>query len=226
MLKIFAVLVAVQAALGSTLVTHQLERALHQNNVANIFVTLKEDTSQVLATISNTRFVDRGAKLNALNSALRQHADQTQEPITSFLSSQPQTFEMRSFWISNQIYIKNADSQLVSQLAEKFSDLISSIDEEFFAHLIQPVSVKTNVSRGNRETEWGVVKIQAPEAWKELGGISKAGEGVVIATVDTGVRGTHEALRDNFVGEYGWHDPSGQSPNTPTDNNGHGTHTT
>ncbi|ODM93519.1 Bacillopeptidase F [Orchesella cincta] len=33
-------------------------------------------------------------------------------------------------------------------------------------------------------------------------------EGVIIATVDTGVRGTHEALKDNFVGEYGWFDPA------------------
>ncbi|ODM87317.1 Bacillopeptidase F [Orchesella cincta] len=49
--------------------------------------------------------------------------------------------------------------------------------------------------------------------------------GVIIATVDTGVRGTHEALKDNFVGEYGWFDPSTSTPE-PTDNNGHGTHTT
>ncbi|ODM93518.1 Bacillopeptidase F [Orchesella cincta] len=73
------------------------------------------------------------------------------------------------------------------------------------------------------EHQWGVVKIQAPEAWQELGTLS--GEGVIIATVDTGVRGTHEALKDNFVGEYGWFDPSTSTP-TPTDNNGHGTHTT
>ncbi|ODM86705.1 Bacillopeptidase F [Orchesella cincta] len=69
----------------------------------------------------------------------------------------------------------------------------------------------------------GSVKIQAPEAWQELGTLS--GEGVIIATVDTGVRGTHEALKDNFVGEYGWFDPSTSTPE-PTDNNGHGTHTT
>ncbi|ODM91346.1 Bacillopeptidase F [Orchesella cincta] len=39
------------------------------------------------------------------------------------------------------------------------------------------------------------------------------------------VRGTHEALKDNFVGEYGWFDPSHQHSYTH-DNNGHGTHTT
>jgi len=38
------------------------------------------------------------------------------------------------------------------------------------------------------------------------------------------VRGTHEALRDNYVGEYGWFDPYA-GRDVPTDVNGHGTHT-
>jgi len=192
--------------------------------VANIFVTLKDDTSEVLANIDASRFPDRSAKLNALHEALVNHARRTQEPIISFLSSQPQTFEVTSFWITNQVYIRGAGSALVSQLTENFAHLTSSIDEEFFAHLIEPVSVKLNVTLAE-DHEWGVLKIQAPQAWDHLGGAARAGEGVVIATVDTGVRGTHEALKDNFVGEYGWLDPSTATP-TPTDNNGHGTHTT
>ncbi|ODM94628.1 M-protease [Orchesella cincta] len=41
-----------------------------------------------------------------------------------------------------------------------------------------------NVEALADEHQWGVVKIQAPEAWQELGTLS--GEGVIIATVDTG----------------------------------------
>jgi len=67
------------------------------------------------------------------------------------------------------------------------------------------------------------VKIQAPEAWAVLE--DRKGDGVVVATVDTGVRVTHEALKDNFLGDYGWFDPSTYDP-LPTDRNGHGTHTT
>ncbi|CAG7717054.1 unnamed protein product, partial [Allacma fusca] len=33
------------------------------------------------------------------------------------------------------------------------------------------------------------------------------GEGAVVATIDTGVRGTHEALRDNYRRQNGWFDP-------------------
>jgi len=39
------------------------------------------------------------------------------------------------------------------------------------------------------------------------------------------VRVTHEALRDNYLGEYGWFDPY-MHTDTPNDQNGHGTHTT
>ncbi|ODM87446.1 Bacillopeptidase F [Orchesella cincta] len=109
---------------------------------------------------------------------------------------------------------KDADTELIQQIAE--DDQVESITEEQIAHLIEPVDMK-NVEALADEHQWGVVKIQAPEAWQELGTLS--GEGVIIATVDTGVRGTHEALKDNFVGEYGWFDPSTSTPE-PTDNNG------
>jgi len=221
----FAVAYAAILTPSAGIITTHLEEALHRNNAANIFITLKEDTSQVLANIRAKRFADRGAKLNAIHAALVNHAERTQEPIISFLSTQPQQFQVKSFWITNQIYIRNVDSALVSALADKFSHLISSIDEEFFAHLIEPVSVKTNVSIKAINHQWGVLKIQAPEAWEELGGVLNAGEGVIIATIDTGVRVTHEALRDNFVGDYGWFDPSTGTPG-PTDTHGHGTHTT
>ncbi len=229
MLKFLTILVSL---LGSTLaapgssgpITPQLQSAIVGGGTANIFITLKADTSSVLANINQATFADRSTKLNALHAALTSHAQRTQEPILSFLEKS-RASQVQSFWITNQIYVKNADRTLVSSLADQFSDLIANIDEEFFAHLIQPVSVKTNVSLSNADHEWGVIKIQAPEAWEKLGGVTHAGEGVVIATVDTGVRVTHEALKDNFVGQYGWFDPSTRTP-APTDNNGHGTHTT
>ncbi|ODM91264.1 Bacillopeptidase F [Orchesella cincta] len=131
-------------------------------------------------------------------------------------NSQQQSQEL---WLTNLVYVKDADSELIQAIAQ--DDQVESITEEQIAHLIEPIDMK-KVEALADEKQWGVVKIQAPEAWQELGTLS--GEGVIIATVDTGVRGTHEALKDNFVGEYGWFDPSTNTP-TPTDNNGHGTHT-
>ncbi|CAG7692936.1 unnamed protein product [Allacma fusca] len=44
-----------------------------------------------------------------------------------------------------------------------------------------------------------VSAIHAPEVWA----IGYRGEGAVVATIDTGVRGSHEALRDNYRRENG-----------------------
>ena len=76
---------------------------------------------------------------------------------------------------------------------------------------------------------WGVSKIRADRVWQELG---VRGEGIVIGSIDTGVRYTHEALtrqyrgwlgNGRFIHHYNWFDPNGET--TPFDNNGHGTHT-
>jgi len=156
--------------------------------------------------------------LNALHDSLVANAERSQRGVLKLLSTHSN--KVKSFWLTNLVYVKDADTELIQQIAE--DDQVESITEEQVAHLIEPVDMK-NVEALADEHQWGVVKIQAPEAWQELGTLS--GEGVIIATVDTGVRGTHEALKDNFVGEYGWFDPSTSTPE-PTDNNGHGTHTT
>lgn len=208
------------------IITPTLHSTLQNKGVANIFVTLKADTRTILDTVTNARFESRIEKLNALHDALQDHAEKSQRPILNFLLNRhhSQVFTVTSFWITNQIFIKNADTSLVHDIAVQFFDIISSIDEEFFANLIEPVSIQTNVTLNNQEVQWGVQKIQAPEAWEHLEGTWKSGESVVVATIDTGVRASHEALRNNFVGDYGWFDPSTGTPD-PTDNNGHGTHT-
>ncbi|CAG7786561.1 unnamed protein product [Allacma fusca] len=68
--------------------------------------------------------------------------------------------------------------------------------------------------------QWGVDTVRAPA----VHALGNEGEGVVVASIDTGVHGSHEALVNNFRSENGWYDPA-EGDNTPTDNDGHGTHT-
>lgn len=209
------------------IIAPELDSVFRDKGSANVFITLKVTTSSVLAVIKTSQFHSRSDKLSTLYSALLAHSQNTQQPIQNYLLEQIRqqrgTFTIKSFWITNQIYIKNASQTLVSKLATNFPDLIESIDQEFFAHLIEPVTIQTNITLSStEEIQWGVQKIQAPEAWEYLGGNS--GGDVIVASIDTGVRGTHEALRHNFLGDYGWFDPS-TGTLAPTDNNGHGTHT-
>ncbi len=76
--------------------------------------------------------------------------------------------------------------------------------------------------------EWGVGKIGADQVWNEWG---IRGDGIVVASIDTGVYSSHPALVSQYRGtasgshNYNWYDPTNTYPTAPGDNNGHGTHT-
>ena len=127
---------------------------------------------------------------------------------------------IRQLWITNQIIVRGVDRKLLDQL--EMSDEVSSMTEEIFYPIEEPIEkiVHPNGTVPSAGEQWGVSAIQAPSVWAS----GYRGSGAVIATIDTGVRGTHIALRNNFRSNYGWYDPySGTS--TPNDQNGHGTHT-
>lgn len=64
-------------------------------------------------------------------------------------------------------------------------------------------------------TLWGLKKVRAETAWAK-----GAGEGVVVAVVDSGVDPTHEDLRGNVIAGRDFVDDD----NDPRDESGHGTH--
>ena len=78
--------------------------------------------------------------------------------------------------------------------------------------------------------EWGIVKIDADKVWSLDG---NHGEGIVVASADTGVEWTHPALQSKYRGwngtsashDFNWFDAI-QDLAEPLDDNNHGTHTT
>lgn len=78
--------------------------------------------------------------------------------------------------------------------------------------------------------EWGVVKIDADKVWSLDG---NHGEGIVVASADTGVEWTHPAIKGKYRGwngtsashDFNWFDAI-QDLAEPLDDNNHGTHTT
>lgn len=78
--------------------------------------------------------------------------------------------------------------------------------------------------------EWGILAIRADRVWNEDG---RRGEGIVVASADTGVEWTHPALRDRYRGwdgqtvthDFNWHDAI-EDRAEPLDDHDHGTHTT
>lgn len=93
----------------------------------------------------------------------------------------------------------------------------------------KPAEAALQQTAATQSLPWGLTRIRAGRAWQELGA---RGEGIVIGSIDTGARFTHQALvgqyRGNlgngwFTHHYNWFDPN-RAP-APFDNVGHGTHT-
>ncbi len=78
--------------------------------------------------------------------------------------------------------------------------------------------------------EWGIAKIEANKVWTNDG---NRGEGIVVASADTGVDWTHPALKGKYRGwdgvsashDFNWFDAI-QNVVAPIDPHSHGTHTT
>jgi len=153
-----------------------------------------------------------------LYTSLKALAAESQASALEMLSS-PRFFaiNVRSFWITNQIYIQGADRYLIDSLAEV--DDVASIEEEEIVYLQEPAADPQNTVLA----EWGIEKIQAEEAWA-AGGTN--GGGAVIGVIDTGARHTHSLITGSFKGgNYAWYNPYASQAN-PTDGHGHGTHVT
>ena len=162
---------------------------------------------------------DRVARLNHVHDALTAHAASSQKAVTAFLDGRGVRYT--SFWINNTVYVYGADRALVDALAARSDVAYVRGDHEVPLH--RPVSIQE--SDAPQGIEWGIAMINADDVWA----LGNRGAGAVVASIDTGVRWTHNALDDQYRGGPGAHDYNWWDPDhvfgAPTDNNGHGTHT-
>ncbi|MET8093608.1 S8 family serine peptidase [Micromonospora sp. NPDC005220] len=91
---------------------------------------------------------------------------------------------------------------------------------------LRPLPAPAGQSRGDAPKptgpEWNIRQIGADRVWSQLG---VTGTGIVVGSSDSGVDGSHPALRAGFRGgDDSWFDPW-DGTRSPTDQGGHGTHT-
>lgn len=169
----------------------------------------------------------RSVKRSETKAFLEEHAQRTQHRLAEVLSTLGVSF--KQFWIVNALRIDELSPSVLSTLAEKFADEdLFSVEEIKVVNRIKPV--ERDIKQDSSSLAWNIVKIQADKCWQQ--GVN--GTGVVIATIDGGVRYTHVALRDSYRGmvsagrsytynhDYNWIDYA-YGDSAPSDNEGHGT---
>ncbi|WP_371403815.1 S8 family serine peptidase [Kribbella sp. NBC_00662] len=169
-----------------------------------------------------TNWNERGT---AVAAALKKAAADSQASIRAELDAQHVKYQ--AFWGTNAIRIESGSLALAQDLAT----------HNEVEGLYAPVQIEVpKVTPGQQEkavqaVEWGVANIKANQVWSQYG---DKGEGIVVASIDTGVQYDHPALVKQYRGNngdgtfnhnYNWFDAAGTSPNAPSDGNGHGTHT-
>jgi subtilisin family serine protease len=153
--------------------------------------------------------------------SLRETASRSQADIINLLRRNPDVIDFQPYFILNAIHVTSGVATLDALAAQPAVDVIEA--EKVFD--VPEIVVENNILA----PEWGVEIIRATEVWADFGIF---GDGVVVASIDTGVQHTHPALQDKYRGtatgshDFNFFDPAGICGGGVCDNNGHGTHVT
>jgi uncharacterized delta-60 repeat protein len=183
--------------------------AAQAGDMISVIVTLRDqiDTSKLGGP-------NRRERLEALVTALQAKARGTQKPLVKLLDTwgtQGLVAEYTSFWVFNGLAVR-ATPGVINALANHPLVIRVTPDEAAFRPTVDYSS----------PAEANISLVNAPALWA----LGHRGQGIVIATMDTGAYLNHPDLVNQWRGgSNSWFDPYGEHPDTPTDLNGHGTQT-
>ncbi len=196
--------------------THKIDPLLHQRISAStpqtlipVIVTLKQQADlKGLGSLSS-----REERWRHVVNSLKAQAESSQRGLRPFLQArqaQGQVAALTYYWVFNGLALQ-ATPQTLEELAALPQVLSLRLERTFAA----PEALVAQTS----SPEPNLVQIGAPALWA----LGYQGQGVVVASMDTGVEGSHPDLAGRWRGgNNSWYDPYGEH-STPADLNGHGT---
>ena len=213
-----------QTGSGSDKIEAKVLTDMRRERKVTFFVVLSEQADlRQAAAIKDWK--DRG---ETVVNSLRETADRTQTPLLNFLARF--NAEVTPFWIVNTIRVTTSDEQLIHRLAALPNVALIKADKIW--QLPEPAQGAEEPTI--QSVEWGVSRVHAPDVWSQY---NATGQGIVVASIDSGAQYNHPALVMQYRGRnpdgsfdhnYNWYDPArvcGNPSLAPCDNNGHGTHT-
>jgi hypothetical protein len=198
------------------------------DDTATFIVKLREDGTAE-RTADAARRGDKLERRTQVHQLLKERTDRNDRDLRTWLRTQKResaVANVRTFLVFSG-FVLTANRATIEAL--QGWDRVSSIS------LDAKVSLESTSSEAAQPQasgpEWNIIKIGANQVWSQLG---FNGNGVVVGSLDTGVRYTHVALASNYkcAGSSNhsacWKDFVSASPSaTPIDDSfvGHGTHT-
>ncbi len=142
---------------------------------------------------------------------LKERADESRRALATLLHQYGVETDLKSLWSINAVAL-NLPAHLVDEVASLPGIESISVDMQLTMNAVTPEIVTT-------EPQWNLSDINTEYVWQQ----GFAGEGVVVALMDSGVELNHPDLVGRWRGgENSWFDPYEGSP-YPIDLNGHGT---
>ncbi|MCX5970175.1 MAG: S8 family serine peptidase [Coprothermobacterota bacterium] len=218
-----------------------------EDGADQIAISSQEEAARQGASPKESRLAGRVALIDALQTI----ASRSQSSLLAFLAERQragQVAEFRSFWISYVVFVRS-DRETLWALATRPE--VKRIDQNPRITLEMPrvdeVAGGANemITSAQSETDttsstlaeigWNITMVGAPAVWA----MGYRGEGIVVASIDSGVDWTHPALARKFRAydpanpqtprpdllTYSWFDATSDQSDTPRDTLGHGTHT-
>lgn len=172
-------------------------------------------TSRVVVTLRDApdlrglTTLGRAQRLSTAVRRLRAHAESSQAPLRRRLKALEATGEVTAetpLWVANAVAV-TATARAVRELAARPD--VASVTPDAITVVPTALPVEPNIAA-----------VRAPDLWAA----GQTGQGVVVATLDTGVDLTKPDLAARWRGgTNSWFDPYGQHPTGPVDLDGHGT---
>ncbi len=178
---------------------------LSPGETTTVLVSMRRQADVDVATVPSRR------RSRTVVAALQELAEQDQQPIAHRLQSwadQGKVTDIQRLWVVNAVSV-TATAAVIEQLATR-TDVAA----------VTPDAIDIQLAAAAPEPN--LTAIRAPEVWAR----GDRGEGVVVATLDTGVDASHPDLAPRWRGgANSWFDPYGQHTAGPVDLAGHGTAT-
>src|SRR5437868_4722019 len=221
-----------ETAIGTKIAPWVMEHTANGQQ-AEFFVVLADQADLSGAAALPTKSQKGAYVYNALWSK----SQTTQGPILQWLRERGVKYQ--SFYIVNAILV-NGSREIAEALAAR-PDVARVEGNPHIQNSLPQLGSTTDASSqpGTPATvEPGIAYTHAPDVW----GLGFNGQNIVVASADTGVRWTHNALKPHYRGwngvtadhNYNWHDsihnsvgnPCGNDSPFPCDDYFHGSHTT